>query len=308
MRSSLRPLISFLLLCGPACIPEEYQDEMPPPASEEGRQALEGVGGRTGRQVNLRRDFNGDQNADLVWRNRDTGQLSAWLTDGNLGIIGASNSTANAEAAWNAVGIVDVNVNGRPDILWHNPKSGHVAMWLMERMTFLGDLVATRTETDANGWKPVAGGDMNRDGLADLIWHHARTGEVSFWYSLPSPNVTHHPRMRGGDGWTPFGIGDFNSDVQHDLAWFNPFTRKVRIWVMDPFGSGEVLRVEELADRPDPNWVPRTVQSMDNAGGPDIIWQHTPSRTVSVWSMTGFRVLSKRNFAVTPDPEWTIVP
>jgi hypothetical protein len=71
-------------------------------------------------------DFNGDGNADLLWRNV-SGQVITWAgrSDGSF----AANGNANAGTDWHVVQTGDFNGDGRDDVLWRND-NGDVTDWL----------------------------------------------------------------------------------------------------------------------------------------------------------------------------------
>jgi hypothetical protein len=94
-------------------------------------------------------DFNGDGNADLLWRNTN-GTLSEWLMHGSTVIDSSAltyNGTAvNAPANWQVVEIGDFNGDRNSDILWRNTSTGQLSEWLM-----LGNVLGVSTTTTAGG-------------------------------------------------------------------------------------------------------------------------------------------------------------
>ncbi len=78
-------------------------------------------------------DFNGDNIADVLWRNAN-GSLSEWLMNGSA-IVGSAAPTSNGvavspDASWHVVEVGDFSGDGRSDVLWRN-NSGLVVEWLM---------------------------------------------------------------------------------------------------------------------------------------------------------------------------------
>jgi hypothetical protein len=72
-------------------------------------------------------DFNGDHNADILWRNtNDT--LYILLMNG-FRLIGQG-SPGVLSNDWQVAGVGDFNGDGKTDILWRN-SSGELDMWLM---------------------------------------------------------------------------------------------------------------------------------------------------------------------------------
>jgi FG-GAP-like repeat/Bacterial pre-peptidase C-terminal domain len=73
-------------------------------------------------------DFNGDGNADILWRNTLTGAAAIWLTNG-INIINAG--VLPISANWKIEGAADYNRDGKTDLLWREETTGQIVQWLM---------------------------------------------------------------------------------------------------------------------------------------------------------------------------------
>jgi subtilisin family serine protease len=103
-------------------------------------------------------DFDGDGNADLLWRHAGDGRNALWLMDG-LTRRSVTQLNAIADGNWRVVGLGDFNADGRADILWRNGATGQNTLWLMDGTTRLGS-TALQAVTDLN-WRvasPTANG------------------------------------------------------------------------------------------------------------------------------------------------------
>jgi serralysin len=78
-------------------------------------------------------DFNGDGNADILWRNTD-GTVAVWLMNGSA--INSSDAVTfngmalSLDATWHLVETGDFNGDGQADVLWRND-DGTLAQWQM---------------------------------------------------------------------------------------------------------------------------------------------------------------------------------
>jgi probable HAF family extracellular repeat protein len=79
-------------------------------------------------------DFNGDGDADILWRNSN-GSLAMWLMDGSTIESSATptyqGSAVSPDSSWNIVEIGDFTGNGDSDILWQQSTTGALVEWQM---------------------------------------------------------------------------------------------------------------------------------------------------------------------------------
>lgn len=63
-------------------------------------------------------DLDGDGKADIVWRHTSNGTTAIWLMNGTT--IASLSFPGGVPAAWEIVGIGDVNADGKADVMWRN--------------------------------------------------------------------------------------------------------------------------------------------------------------------------------------------
>ena len=73
-------------------------------------------------------DFNGDGNADLLWRDA-SGNVSMWFMNGAA--VSSSAAVGNLTSNWTLYGTGDLNGDGNGDLLWRDSTTGTVAVWFM---------------------------------------------------------------------------------------------------------------------------------------------------------------------------------
>ena len=75
--------------------------------------------------------------------------------------------------------LLDVNGDGRADLVWYDATTSQAALWFLNGPTLLGGgLVGFPVDS---AWQVVGVGDVNGDGKADLVWRHTTTGQVALW-------------------------------------------------------------------------------------------------------------------------------
>ncbi|MCC5620944.1 VCBS repeat-containing protein [Nostoc sp. CHAB 5715] len=171
-------------------------------------------------------DVNGDGLTDLIWN--ETGNINrtyVGLSNGN-GTFTFLPAQDRSETGWNGFDALtgDVNGDGLTDLIWN--ETGNINRTYVGlsngngTFTFLP--AQDRSETGWNGFDALTG-DVNGDGLTDLIWNE--TGNINRTYvGLSNGNGTFTflgAQDRSETGWNGFDAltGDVNGDGLTDLIW-----------------------------------------------------------------------------------------
>ena len=143
--------------------------------------------------------MNGDGIPDLVFQNTATGQVYAWMLDGTgasisfgmgRGIKGTGYLYAGSLPGWQLAGIADVNGDGIPDLVFQNIATGQVYAWFLDgtgasiNFTTLSGIKSTGYLYGGGliGWRLANISDVNGDGIPDLLFQNASTGQVIAWF------------------------------------------------------------------------------------------------------------------------------
>jgi hypothetical protein len=81
-------------------------------------------------------DLNGDGIADLVWRNRATGENALWQMS-STGLQSGTLITAVPDLNWQIAGVADLGGSSTPDLLWRNAATTQVAIWQLSSFSFV---------------------------------------------------------------------------------------------------------------------------------------------------------------------------
>jgi len=135
------------------------------------------------------------------------------------------------------------------------------------------------------GYYPVAIGDFNGDGLADVLWTSANL-DLYVWFggkdAFSSKYVGPYPA-----GWSVVGAGDFNGDGMDDLAWINPTNHQFAYWLMNgaaPKGSKTLGYTA--------GYSPTAVGDYDGDGRADVLWS-SAKHDLYAWFSHGQAFTSK---------------
>lgn len=123
-------------------------------------------------------DFDGDCRGDILWRNRSTGGVFVWLS-GEFPVSATDKSSGIGKVLppWEVAGTGDFDKDGKADVFWHNPTTGHAIVWLMDGF-FKTVVPVGAPHTD---WRPEGVKDYTGDGLADVLWRNTTTKTLLIW-------------------------------------------------------------------------------------------------------------------------------
>jgi hypothetical protein len=97
-------------------------------------------------------DFNGDGKPDLVWQHTN-GWLSVWYMNGpSLASATFLNPSQAADPDWRIRAVIDLNGDGKTDLVWQHMTTGWLSAWLMNGVR-AGSLVYLNPTNVSGGWK-----------------------------------------------------------------------------------------------------------------------------------------------------------
>ncbi len=100
-------------------------------------------------------DFDGDGNIDYLWQNNN-GKLAIWYMNGTKFKNGTPFGTGLLPSeGWRIVGMVDLNADGKRDVLWQNT-DGRLFVWFMDGTNVTGSNFLLDGSALPAGWKVVA--------------------------------------------------------------------------------------------------------------------------------------------------------
>jgi hypothetical protein len=202
----------------------------------------------------------------------------------------------------------DVDGDGRADLVWQNTTTGALAVWTMNGGTVSSAQMLSASVPDL-AWQVVGTGDLDGDGLADVVWQHDGDGAVAAWLArgtqVFSGRVLSIPRVPDTD-WRIRGIADFNADGFADLVWQHQTEGWLAVWFMSGF---EVIGTSYLSvNQIDPLWKIVGAGDTDGDGLPEILFEHQTDGWLASWTVNGTIVSNTRFLDINqmPDRNWQI--
>ncbi len=187
---------------------------------------------------------------------------------------------------WTCAPCTDFNLDGMADLLWYNPTTNRMAVWLMAGTTPLERGPEIPGPPGA-GWIAGFAGDFDQDGRADVFWYNPTTNRMAVWLMDSTEVRVRGPELPGpaGDGWILAAAGDFNADHIVDAAFFNLRTRRATISLM--YGTGLLEQGPELPAPPGEDWALGIASDCNGDGMFDLLWLGTRPLRTEVWLMRG---------------------
>jgi hypothetical protein len=166
-------------------------------------------------------DMDGDGRDDLVWYSPTARQIVVWYM---AGTTRRDYRVFNVPSGYVFAGSGHFDGDDRADLVWAS-SSRVVHVWF----TRDGWFARREVRSYQPGWRIVATRDVHGDGISDLHWHNAGTGQFVVW-RMDGASVADYDVYGVGEGVLPRGSGDFDGNGRGDMIWRNG-SRDVYIWL-----------------------------------------------------------------------------
>jgi hypothetical protein len=194
---------------------------------------------------------------------------------------------------------MDLNGDGKSEILWENMATGHSYVWALDapKVTSEGVLPVFG---DSN-WRIAGVSDANGDGKADLLWRNTVTGQNYLWLMNGLDVQTQAPLPSLPLAWRVVGFVDVTGDGRADLIWRNMQTGENYAWALN---GGTVTSEGPLPTVP-LAWTAAATGDVNADGRADIFWRNQATGDNYIWTLDGFAVTSETALPSMP-ADWQL--
>ena len=237
------------------------------------------------------KDFNQDNQTDILLTKPSEGLNKAWLMDGT-NYVGEMNLPGLA--AYRPVATPDFNKDGNTDLLVSNPNNGWNLVWFLDGMNYVGGVGLPI----AAGWEIKGAADFNGDGNVDILLNNTANNWNTVWFLGGDNGATYtgYGNLPVAEGWDITGVADFNGDGKADLLLNNPTEGWNSVWFLD---GTDYIGYENLPSSP--GWQSLGTGDFNSDGKPDIIMNNITEGWNSIWLMDGTNYTGFASLPTTPD-------
>ncbi len=174
---------------------------------------------------------------------------------------------------------------GRAKIYWRNQTSNRAAVWHLSDSGARKGTVSVYDVNLATGWTIAGAGDVDRDGVLDIVWHNTNTGLASVWFLDPDGERSSSQSISTNalaSTWRVDAVVDVDVDGTVDLVWRNLTSNRVVVWFLNSDGTRRAFQaVYDINLAVD--WEIAGMDDIDGNNVPDIVWRNQSSNRAYVW-------------------------
>ena len=255
-------------------------------------------------------DFDGDGIDDVVWRNTSTGEVIIWYItlDGRLKSFHRVETILDSN--WKLGGVAKLDGDNVPDFVWHHQTTNAVHHWLMNANgTIKSSAAVHSTGVSALSWKIAGFGDLDQDGVSDILWHNINTGGIVWWKLDNAGKFVSVKWIINSlaTGWEIKAFGNINGDANPDIILHHKTNGYVAFWTLNSAVEIDTYGLVHSSAANAATWKPVGLVDVDGDGVDDLVWRNLSSGSVDYWKLgSDGKFVSAANVYAAVGLSWTI--
>ena len=212
-------------------------------------------------------------------------------------------------------------------MLWRDP-SGSLKSWQLDGSTIVASSTFNTTAPTPvpSTLQIVSTGDIDGDGVSDILWRDTATSTMRVWLMANGTQVKDGGNLTISDGtgqaisrgsqWTVSAVGDFDGDSAIDIMWRNTVSGEVSLWFLN-YSNGTASIPPSMTVGKDvtlttglsADWVVAGTANADGKFGQDILWRNTATNEISIFNLNrnGIEELGYRILGRLVSQDWKII-
>ena len=243
-------------------------------------------------------DFNGDGTSDFLLRD-PTGLLEIWNMDGS--VVLSTTTLDPLPANWKIVGNGDYDGNGMADIVWQDPDSHRITIWLLDAGRIIREVAPRVGNAPASeAWKVGGSGDLDGDGDDELVLYSTVLGRSEV-FDIDAQGAVSNRSLPGYVGsWSIDDVGDYDGDGVAEVAWRDERRHNLLMWDLDGAGAGAPRVISDSVK----GWHLVGSGDFDGNGTDDLFMVRREPDKVEVWLLDGSTITGIVSLPVKEDVAW----
>jgi WD40 repeat protein len=243
-----------------------------------------------------------DNRQTLFFQEPATRLIVAWRLSGSSVVLPTVTIDYH-DVDWEPRAFGQNGLGANSNIYFQNTSSGRLAYWTLANSGVPTGTGALPYTVEPN-WVLRTAGDVNRDGVADLIFQNTSTNAVAVWFRGGNGAIVGTNLIGIGEpGWDVVGVGLWFPGNPR-LVWYNPSSGQIVTWTLSPTGVPSNPQTIGFA-APASEWRLRGLGNENEY--PTLYFENLTTGALGVWTINDSNVINVAQVNGTVPSGWRLI-